>query len=491
MELMEEKELEEAISQYNKQLNQIEAVLQSETNDELSQLKEDLVEIIKISEESLLCLKKAKLLKLLDEVDENDGAETCSLYEDKEGPDQPSSSFSCVSEIEKSIAGTRCKAPYSFDWGVAGYYNAMVLSVEEMDDSGTQVSKVRVLFTNPTHRSMLPCPYFLDEKCRFDAKECRYSHGHVVNMADLKAYVEPDFSLLRIDGKCLAKYEDGIWYKATIIHLAADNVDVHYDTYNMDKNVKLEDVCPIEDPEDGSDDDEDSLSECEEAGQEKVIAEFCQASNVRGSGTLGDWEIHTKGIASKLMAKMGYVFGRGLGKNEDGRVEPVEIILLPTGKSLDACAELREKNKLKQPFKRKKIKGNQTAKAGIDQAPVQDVFDFINNTLGGKKGNIEDFKQNQQSTMMLDRRKSTKGKSDRNYNVELFKLEQEKLKLQKMLNKQEVSVSRNNGKDAALIGLAKQKMVEMRNKIKDIERQEKLLKQKIHQNNEHKKLTVF
>ena len=28
------------------------------------------------------------------------------------------------------------------DWGVTGYYNAMVLSVEEADESGTDVLKV-------------------------------------------------------------------------------------------------------------------------------------------------------------------------------------------------------------------------------------------------------------------------------------------------------------------------------------------------------------
>ena len=116
------------------------------------------------------------------------------------------------------------------------------------------------------------------------------------------------------------------------------------------------------------------------------------------------------------------------------------ISSLCAGKSLDACAELREKNKLKQPFKRKRRKGNQNSK--VDQVkdknfcakihvqfcpqpilkgvflgtlanhhnsrlpnliagflsflvhflslvkePVQTVFDFINNTLGGRKGN--------------------------------------------------------------------------------------------------------
>lgn len=34
------------------------------------------------------------------------------------------------------------------------------------------------------------------------------------------------------------------------------------------------------------------------------------------------------------MASMGYIAGTGLGKNSDGKVDPVEAVVFPTGKSL-------------------------------------------------------------------------------------------------------------------------------------------------------------
>jgi len=38
-----------------------------------------------------------------------------------------------------------------------------------------------------------------------------------------------------------------------------------------------------------------------------------------------------QGVGSKIMAKMGYVVGQGLGKHSEGRAEPVPIQLLPQG----------------------------------------------------------------------------------------------------------------------------------------------------------------
>ncbi|KAK7388544.1 hypothetical protein VNO78_23363 [Psophocarpus tetragonolobus] len=50
---------------------------------------------------------------------------------------------------------------------------------------------------------------------------------------------------------------------------------------------------------------------------------------ITSSPTIGSFEEHTTGFGSKMMAKMGYMGGGGLGKDGQGMAEPIEVIQRP------------------------------------------------------------------------------------------------------------------------------------------------------------------
>lgn len=73
-----------------------------------------------------------------------------------------------------NIVGTKCSAPHTHAWGATAHHNALVCAADNVDEVGADNVKVKVLFTNPTHKNMIPCPFYLDGDCKFDAEKCRW-----------------------------------------------------------------------------------------------------------------------------------------------------------------------------------------------------------------------------------------------------------------------------------------------------------------------------
>ncbi|KAM6053846.1 zinc finger CCCH-type with G patch domain-containing protein [Chlamydotis macqueenii] len=540
---MDEESLEAAIQTYNAQLQQVElalgAGLDPSQQSDLIQLQEDLKQLIELTESSLVSVKKSKLLATLDtnaassspaglEQDANpessahdeeyaafkeaiaelgtdkkpsaDNDETSSRG-DRETGDKNESKCSegeeesDREEEEEELSGMKVKAPYYSSWGTLEYHNAMIVGTEDLEDGS---AGVRVLYLYPTHKSLKPCPFFLDDKCRFK-ENCRFSHGQVVSAEELQPFQEPDLGALEVGSACLAKHSDGIWYTAKITDIDSGYYTVKFDSLLLKEAVVEGDsiIPPLrsDDAADSAESDEDSV---DDAGYAKVIDSGVPESGEwipACSSSFGGWEAHTRGIGSKLLVRMGYEFGKGLGKNSEGRVEPVQAVVLPRGKSLDQCAEVlqRKKQGKLDPGKSRKCraKGNGSGQFPAGRRkPPHNVFDFLNEKLRGKSsgekaGGMALPERN--SKEIYHASKSTK----KALSVRLFQTVEKIEQTQRDIRGIQQALARNIGRHSIATAQLEEKLANAHRQLGQLQAQEASLQREQKKADTHKKMTEF
>ncbi|XP_071303129.1 zinc finger CCCH-type with G patch domain-containing protein [Agelaius tricolor] len=538
---MDEESLEAAIQTYNAQLEQVELALGAgqdpSQHSDLMQLQEDLKQLIELTESSLVAVKKSKLLATLDTdasssspaglpgqdshlessaqdeeyaafkeaiaglgTDEEPPADDSEISSEREGETENKSKSKCSEEEEESereeeeeLSGMKVKAPYYSSWGTLEYHNAMIVGTEELEDGS---AGVRVLYLYPTHKSLKPCPFFLDDKCRFK-ENCRFSHGQVVSVEELQPFQEPDLSSLGVGSACLAKHSDGIWYTAKITDVDSGYYTVKFDSLLLKEAVVEGDsvIPPLrsEDAAESGESDEDSV---DDSGYAKVIdsgvpenGEWTPAC----SSSFGGWEAHTRGIGSKLLVQMGYEFGKGLGKNGEGRVEPVQAVVLPRGKSLDQCAEVLQKKKQGklEPGKSRKCraKGSSSGQPGGRKAP-RNVFDFLNEKLRGKSAG------DRAGGMALPQRNSKEiyhaSKSTKKaLSVSLFQTTEKIEQTQRDIRGIQQALARNIGRHSIAAAQLEEKLANAHKQLGQLQAQEARLQREQKKADTHKKMTEF
>lgn len=201
---MDEESLETAIATYSVQLQQVEtallAGLDPTQQSDLLRLKEDLCQLIELTEASLVSVKKSRLLAGLEgnnglQLNTSEavgdmnsangsldaecaafyselGESSCSSFDTRERGNEEEEGeggseeedYEDEDEEEEVLSGTKVRAPYRTAWGTLEYHNAMVVGAEPPDGEEAQV---RVLYVYPTQKSMKPCPFYLEDKCRF------------------------------------------------------------------------------------------------------------------------------------------------------------------------------------------------------------------------------------------------------------------------------------------------------------------------------------
>lgn len=526
MDTGDEKTLHESLKQYEQQLEAVELALASSTVEsqaaDLLELKQNLEEVISLT--------KATLRGVVDEdssthqgqvhdgtdIDEEFArfqAEMASLGASPELQDQAATAAEDhskeLAELVDHLEGSKVQAPFSKDWGQMSYHSAIVLSVNASDITHVDDIKVNVMFTHPTVSAMKPCSFFLEGRCKFSQERCRFSHGHAVALSELREYSEPSFSTFKPGSPCLVKSGiDGLWQLAALESIGERQDEVMVCLSHSGKTVSIgvEDVFPLEDNRgvESSDSDCDSqpaadavsiTGGCEDE-QEGVPIVAWSPSTASGL-PLGAWEKHTKGIGSKLMEKMGYVWGQGLGIRGNGRTEPVEAVVLPAGKSLDKCMELKELGMTSDSAKvqRKMLLKMKREEEKIERryhkaAQSESVFDFLNGQIFSKKGSKNAGEQyNIQKE--ANNSKDLKSVSIRALGVEALQVTEAIKRAEREIVRLGHSSARNKDRDKVMHAQVEKKIEEQRQLIHQLQSKERSIAAEQQHRKGNDKLRIF
>lgn len=194
--------------------------------------------------------------------------------------------------------------PYDSDRSLS-LHTAIIMEIESS-------KRVRVLFSHPTCSAMKPCTHFLSSSCKFN-ENCRFSHGYSVELERIQDYQVPDYSFIVEEGLVLVKGMSDIWELGRISAIDTQNVAVKVLKSGIEISSKRKDLVPIGEVEEPTKQEQSSES-WKELKQETL-------GNVT-VGDLGKW--NGGGVGMKLMMKMGYKVGEGLGKRSDGIVHAIQ-----------------------------------------------------------------------------------------------------------------------------------------------------------------------
>ncbi|XP_058446607.1 zinc finger CCCH-type with G patch domain-containing protein [Malaya genurostris] len=497
------KELHESLEMYTEQLVNVEKALaitvdQNEKMD-LIKLKDDLNELLKLTRETLEHEHKPI------DTDSNDIDDEFALFmseiNELETGERPiTEQENPKANILQDIVGSKCSAPHIHRWGSVAHHNALICSLDTSDEDNLMV---KVLFINPTHQEMIPCSYYLEDKCKFENGKCRFSHGENVPFNELKDYREPRFELLRKKGgRVLAKQKNRLWSKGTIssADFQEKTCRILLEENKREMELPFEDILPLDDTESlhSESEDDSSGSEAEDDVSAFRNMEIIQKSllNPVASQRLGEWEKHTKGIGSKIMMKMGYVVGTGLGSKGEGIVLPVSAQVLPQGRSLDYCMQLREQAKgdsdlfsvEKKLMRQKRIQEKRDASRYAKKEPRNDVFSFINSEILGNGDNVSVPDGQKQVTQQ--NKFDLPSCSSKNLNIASLKLSEHSRRLETDIGKLKHSLTRHQPGSQIHSNIRKQ-IEDKRSEISQIKATEHTISREQQLRSDKRKMTIF
>ncbi|KAI3690120.1 hypothetical protein L2E82_48095 [Cichorium intybus] len=386
-----------------------EALASDPQNPEILEVHEELLQAIKDAEEGLFVLKRARLLQEVDFLQmkkDGDKGVNQDPLDSKDIKVEPMKETNDVSQdsldskeaevepMKEYSVGSKCRFRHSD----GRWYDGLIVALEGSNDA-------KVSFLTPTSENQLICKFFLQQRCRFGTK-CRSSHGIDLPLSSLKKYTPTTWNQSLVGSNVWATSEGktGIWREAeleswddnlqtgrVVFRDTGSNSNVNIESLSLSEYAQMSDEYSTD-----SYSESDQDSEIEDNNTSQGLG-FLDTTNLqRGIQTetaiFAKWENHTRGMASKMMANMGFREGMGLGVNGQGRVDPVLVKVLPSKQSLDHALESvqngeNQEKKRSRGGKRKRDKKFAAAVRAAKEVeePVSDIFSLINTQLAGKE----------------------------------------------------------------------------------------------------------
>ncbi|KAM7459609.1 hypothetical protein LguiA_036603 [Lonicera macranthoides] len=390
-----EGQLELQLQEQRDSLSAVNQALASDsTNSELLSVHEDLVQAIKDAEEGLFHLKRARLLQEADLALQSTNDNTAEDV--KAEPIDPTEVEAEPLEDQSYSVGSKCR----FRHIDGRWYNGLIVGLE-----GSNAAKISYL--TPTSENMLMCKFFLQQRCRFGTN-CRLSHGVDVPLSRLKKYIPTmwDQSLVGSSIWAASEGKSGIWRVAELVSWD-DNLGVGQVVFRDNgtsskvgsEAISLSEYAQMSDEDENYSTSDQSDSSDYEEDSPKGVGYLESSTLQRGIQTetaiFAQWENHTRGIASKMMANMGYTEGMGLGVSGQGMLNPISVKVLPPKQSLEYALESKEngEKKEKENLGKKRSRGGKrkrdkkfaaaarARKAEEESNLDPDVFTLINTQL--------------------------------------------------------------------------------------------------------------
>ena len=489
-------ELQTSLAEHQAQLELIRAALSADPhNTELTQLETDLVTLVQLTKDSLLETQRTEQLAQVDQIENgNTDQIVAEATTDEES--------SLVEELAR-LEGMKVTAPIHSRYGGKQSGNAIIVGVEGQGGGGEvgeyEDIRVRVAFSHPTENRLVVCKYYLEGRCtRGEGGNCKWSHGELVRLGELGAWRDVDYSAVGEGSQVLVRGEGGVWERGCVEEICEGEFLVKLDKAGSEPCAKtIEDIFPLE-IENLDNVVDVTASDLDDSREENFGPTDLGCSGVK----FGDWECYTRGMGSNMMVKMGWVVGQGLGRQGEGRVEPVSARVYPVGKSLDWCMERREQlggggvldveNILKKEAKEaeRKSKKKYEEEERRDNS-AKSLFDFINIRLGAPDNVNKSLTSKNGFSNNKNKTEKLKEEPNKNLKIRQFQTGEQIAKVQKEISRLKESYSRHKDKDLKTAAGIKNKMEQKISELKGLETRDRGLKLEEGNRKSKSKLTIF